>query len=136
MSLTQRAARVGHDGRLVKDMKTTLHFDSHGLKIEAEKQMSEILPWSSVLEIFGFKEDVFAYDIICIGFRTDDAGLHWKVDEECDRYDELLKFLPEVFPGIRVDWFSDVAFPVFKPCVTTLWGDAKIKAIWETEPCH
>jgi hypothetical protein len=92
------------------------------------------LEWTAVLEVFAFKEDVFAHDIICIGFRTDETGSHWKVDEECEGYKDLLDYLPCVFPGIRKDWFSDVAFPAFKPCMASLWGTAKMESIWKTEP--
>ena len=111
-----------------------LYFDSQGLRIENEGRYSDTLTWTSVLEVFAFKEDVFAYDIICIGFRTDNIGTHWKVDEECEGYKELLSFLPRIFPGIRTDWFTNVAFPAFKPCVTFLWGEAKMDSIWKTEP--
>ncbi|MCX6876399.1 MAG: hypothetical protein NTW21_21700 [Verrucomicrobia bacterium] len=114
--------------------KPLLRFDSHGLQIVTNGQLSETLCWASVLGVFAFKEDVFAYDIICIGFRTDDNGTYWKIDEECDGYKDLLGFLPMVFTGIRSDWFSDVAFPAFMPCVVSLWGQAQIDRIWRTEP--
>ena len=113
--------------------KPLLRFDSHALRIENDGHFSDALDWATVLEVFAFKEDVFAYDIICIGFRTDDTGTYWKIDEECEGYKELLGFLPMIFTGIRSDWFSDVAFPAFKPCVVTLWGQAKIDSIWRTE---
>jgi hypothetical protein len=113
--------------------KPLLRFDSHGLRIETNGQLSETLCWASVLEVFAFKEDVFAYDIICIGFRTDDNGTYWKIDEECDGYKDLLGLLPMVFTGMRSDWFSDVAFPAFMACVVSLWGQAQIDRIWRTE---
>ena len=103
-------------------MKPRLQIDHRGLRIETEKGDSDTLEWRSVLDVFGFKDDVFAYDMICIGFRTDETGEYWKIDEEYVGYKELLEFLPEVFPGLRTDWFFEVAFPAFTPCVTTLWG--------------
>ena len=114
-------------------MTPRLKIDLRGLRIETAKGDSETMEWSSVLEVFGFKEDVFAFDIICIGFRTGETGEYWKVDEEWEGYKELLTLLPEVFSGIRTDWFSEVAFPAFKPCVTTLWGTPMIANIWKNE---
>lgn len=100
-----------------------LQFDHECLRIETEKGVSDRLEWASVLEVFAFKDDVFGTDIICIGFRTDDMGFHWKIDEEYEGYKDLKTFLPEVFPGIRTDWFSDVAFPPLATCLTSLWGE-------------
>lgn len=80
------------------------------------------LRWADVKEVFAHKDDVFAYDIICIGFRIDEKGNFYDVDEEMWGYEELREFLPKQFPGIREDWFRDVAFPPFEPCVTHLWG--------------
>ncbi len=117
-------------------MKNRLRFDHECLRVETEKGASDRLEWGSVLEVFTFKNDVFAYDIICVGFRTDDEGCYFKIDEECEGYGDLLEFLPEVFPGIRTDWFSDVAFPAFEPCVTTLWGAALIEHAADSHDFH
>ena len=111
--------------------KARLHFDGRGLRIEPKQGAIARLEWGSVLEVFAFKEDVFACDIICIGFRTDDVGGYFKIDEDCEGYGSLLDFLPRMFPGIRTDWFPDVAFPAFEPCVTTLWGTAEMEKIWK-----
>ncbi len=82
------------------------------------------IEWSDVREVVAFKEDRFAYDEICVGFRTDDSDSYRNVTEEFVHYRELLEELPRRFPGIRTDWFSDVAFPAFVPNWTTLWGES------------
>ena len=80
------------------------------------------IAWDDVLEVVAFKEDLFGYDEICVGFRIDDADSYPRVTEEFVHYKELLEELPRRFPGIRTDWFNDVAFPAFVPNWTTLWG--------------
>ena len=82
-----------------------------------------LVPWSAVVEVFAYKDDCFFYDRICVGFRTSGDGTWWRVDEENPGYQELLAALPDHFPGIRTDWFSEVAFPAFATNRTTLWGE-------------
>ena len=80
------------------------------------------VPWSAVLEVFAYKEDLFSFDEIRLGFRVSDDGTFWSVSEDWPGYRELLDDLPVRFPGIRTDWFSGVAFPAFATNRTTLWG--------------
>ena len=70
-----------------------------------------------------YKLDIGMYDEICIGFRVDSGGTYWWVSEEFVGYREFLEELSRRFPGIRADWFSDVAFPAFVENRTTLWGE-------------
>ena len=37
-------------------------------------------------------------------------------------YDAVLAELPKYFPGIRTDWFTEVAFPPFAENRTTIWS--------------
>lgn len=92
-----------------------------------------ILRWDEVKEIFAFKDDVFAYDIICIGFRLDDEGTYFRIDEENEKYRDFLAFLPTVFSGVRIDFFSDVTFPAFATCLTSLRGEKRIELIWKSQ---
>jgi hypothetical protein len=78
-------------------------------------------PWSEVLEVFAYKVDLFAYDEICIGFRFDAVGNHWWVGESYTGYKDLIEELPRRFPGIRTDWFAEVAHPAFAENRTCLW---------------
>ncbi|MEM9481379.1 MAG: hypothetical protein AAGA58_17145, partial [Verrucomicrobiota bacterium] len=89
--------------------------------------------WKQVKEVFAYKDDVFAYDIICLGFRTDDKGTFFWIDEEHDGYRDFEENLPEYFPGIRTDWFREVAFPAFATNVTHLWGTPLIEKLWSED---
>lgn len=109
---------------------TRLVFDGLGLRVEAPGADVTALRWDEVKEIFAFKDDFFACDIISLGFRLDHVGRYLKIDEECEGYKELLVFLPTVFPDVRTDWFADVAFPAFATCLISLWGEKRIDMIW------
>lgn len=86
--------------------------------------------WADVKEIFAFKRDLFGYDLICIGFRVSDDGTWWEIDEKMGGYVGLMSVAESAFPGIRTDWFWEVAVPAFVTNLTTLWGEPKIAAIW------
>ena len=78
--------------------------------------------WSEVREVFAYKDDLFAYDEICIGLRHADDGSYWWVGEYSTGYSAFFQELEAQFPDIRRDWFSEVAVPAFARNQTTLWG--------------
>ena len=78
--------------------------------------------WSEVREVFAYKDDLFSYDEICIGFRHADDGSYWWVGEGFTGYPAFLQELEARFPEMRRDWFSEVAIPAFARNQTTLWG--------------
>ncbi|WP_367871957.1 hypothetical protein [Luteolibacter sp. Populi] len=78
--------------------------------------------WAEVGEIVASKEDLFSVDEICVGFRYADSDDYQCVDESDAGYKELLAALELNFPGIKTDWFSDVAFPAFETNWTVLWS--------------
>lgn len=123
---------VSHEAVESSNVKTfpSLDFDKTFLRIVQSSGDESVLQWADVKEIFAFKDDAFAYDIICIGFRTDDEGSYFKIDEECGCYGELLDFLPTVFPSLRAKWFAEVAFPAFATCLVSLWGEKRMEQIW------
>ncbi|KPK84883.1 MAG: hypothetical protein AMJ81_04595 [Phycisphaerae bacterium SM23_33] len=89
--------------------------------------------WSDVKEVFAFKRDIFAVDLICIGFRVSDDGRYWEIDEQMSGYEDVLAAATEAFPGLDPDWWHKVAFPAFKTNLVTLWGRKKTPAIWQSE---
>jgi len=91
-----------------------------GFAIEKAGNFVAKISWFELNEIIAFKKDLFAYDLICLGFRTNGDSF-WEVDEECIGYTELLKELEKQFPGFRTDWFAQVANPAFALNRTTLW---------------
>ena len=88
---------------------------------ESGKIVAEV-SWVDVREIFAFKRDMFTYDLICLGFRIDDEGNYWEVNEDFVGYDKLRTEFAERFAGICADWFEVVAFPAFATNRTTIWG--------------
>lgn len=101
-----------------------IKIDASGFTVVEE----DVLPgtrctWTSVLEVFAYKIDLFSYDEICIGFRFDAAGNYYWVGESYTGYKELLEELPRRFTGIKADWFSEVAHPAFATNRTSLWGE-------------
>ena len=89
--------------------------------------------WSDVKEVFAFTRDVFAFDLICIGFRVSDDGKYWEIDEQMSGYGDVLAAVTEAFPGVDPDWWDKVAFPAFKTNLVTLWGQQRIAAIWKSD---
>ena len=105
---TVRSAVLGPDGFCIRDDARVV------CRVE----------WSSVREIAAFKRDLFSYDELCIGFRTDDTDRYAEVWESDPGYAELLAELPRHFAEIRTDWFEQVAHPAFATNWTTIWGEA------------
>ena len=89
--------------------------------------------WSDVKEVFAFKRDLFAVDLICIGFRVSDDGEYWEIDEEMCGYKSIVAAMEKVFAGLDPDWWEKVAFPPFETNLVTLWGQKKMAAIWQSE---
>jgi hypothetical protein len=110
--------------RLSRDFpKREVRFEDVGFSVFEEEEKKWFFRWSDAVEVFAYKVDLFSVDEICIGFRTDSAGTHYWVSEEYIGYREFIEELSRRFPGIRTDWFSDVAFPAFVENRTTLWGE-------------
>ena len=102
--------------------KREVKFDDAGFTVFEEEKHAVRADWLSVKEVFAYKDDLFAYDEICIGFRFDDTGAYWWVGEDYISYREFVEGLKDKFPGIKSDWFSEVAYPPFIQNRTTLWG--------------
>lgn len=105
-----------------KDLKRVVRFDDEGFTVFGDREPAHAT-WARVREVFAYKDDRFTYDDICIGFRFDDAGAYWWVAEDYVGYEALVEELKRRFPGIRDDWFSQVAFPAFVQNRTTIWGE-------------
>ena len=76
--------------------------------------------WSRVEEVAAWKDDVFAYDIICVGLRTAVDPQYVWCDEEADGWVELIDELDRRF-GIGIAWLSRIAQPPFAENRTVLW---------------
>jgi len=103
------------------EAKPRVEIDTAGFRILEAERICARVEWSKVLEVFAYKEDLWDYDEILVGFRIHEDGTIAAVSEECAGYQALLDSLGQFLPGIRTDWFSEVAFPAFALNMTTLW---------------
>lgn len=107
-----------------KDNSCEVKFDDVGIYIFEHGKLVTQVVWTSVLEVFAYKEDRFTFDDICLGFRVNADGTYWMISEDYIGYQALLDELKRRYDGIRTDWFSEVAFPAFATNRTTLWGES------------
>ncbi len=105
------------------DQPRFVKFDAAGFSITEDGEPEVRGDWASIREVFAYKLDFFSVDEICIGLRYDSAGMHWWIGEGYVGYKEFLEELPRRFPGVRTDWFAEVAHPAFVENRTTLWGE-------------
>lgn len=80
--------------------------------------------WSDLEEIFAFKVDVFAHDVIYLGFREARTDEYKEVEEECHGWNALVAEVEKRY-AIDPGWWSQVAFPPFETNLTTLWQRMK-----------
>lgn len=93
--------------------------DESGFRITGPRSVR--VEWAAVGEVVAFKDDLFGVDEVCLGFRTTLGDQYWRVEESGLGYREMLVALPKYFPGIREDWWHEVAFPAFERNWTRLW---------------
>lgn len=80
--------------------------------------------WPQIDRIIAYKDDLFAYDLICLGFFIDgDASRYLCVDEHMDGWPELLRQLDDRF-RMPEDWHNQIMVPTFERCERTLWTRA------------
>jgi hypothetical protein len=79
------------------------------------------LKWDEVNAVVAYKRDVFAFDLVCLGFGTANGAI--EVNEEMPGWSQLVEDIPLRLPGMPP--FSDswdlVAQPPFATCVTKLF---------------
>lgn len=77
--------------------------------------------WGEVVAIHAWKEDLFAVDLICMGFEVLEQE-HWiRLHEEMDGYQSLVEGLVRRYPDLEEGWWSKVAFPAFVPNQRVIW---------------
>lgn len=108
-------------------VKRTVRFDDDGFTVVVKKEEKAQVPWSSVREVFAFKHDLFSIDEICLGFRIDASGTYYWAGEGDVGFKELMVEVERRLPGIRTDWFGEVAVPAFSENRTTIWGEPFIQ---------
>lgn len=99
----------------------TLTVTNDGFEIISSEFDRTPIRWADIKEIFAFKVDAWSFDIVCLGFRVDDSGENYEVDEDWPGFRELVSAIEDRF-DIQDGWWSQVAFPAFETNYTTLWG--------------
>ena len=89
----------------------------------ALKSGSRSLRWRDVQRIVVYKEDIFAYDLICMQFDLAD-GEFLRVHEHMNHWEEIATVVSERFPEAVAPevWFDQVMLPPFAPCLTEVWS--------------
>ena len=108
--------------RLQRSPQREVVVTADGFRIVFEEKEKFSVQWSAVLEVYAYVADLFSYDEVCIGFRSESEERDVWVGEDDVGYEKLLKALPTHFSDIRTDWYSQVRGPAFVTNRTTLWG--------------
>ena len=74
----------------------------------------QTVEWRGVREVYVYKRDVFAYDLICLTLMTDDESI--ELTEQMKGWKYLIDSLPKYLPNCLIfeEWFTQVAFPAFE----------------------
>jgi hypothetical protein len=99
--------------------------------IMAENSRVKSYRWADFDTIFGFKEDRFTTDEICMDiFFSDSASL--RLTESTPGWYQFQKRLSEHIPSIPNDWGGEIAVPAFETKLTLLF-DRKGRTLKEAE---
>jgi hypothetical protein len=101
--------------------KRLVRVDDTGFEVLCAGEPKIRVTWDSVIEIAGFKHDLFSYDEICLGFRcTDEDQFLWAGEEDIG-FDSLLKEVERRFSDLRPGWYRAIAVPAFQENWTSIW---------------
>lgn len=92
-----------------------------------DREIQERLAWDEVDAVFGYKQDCYAVDRICIALVDSIGRARIIVSEEDAGYQVLVGQLPRRLAGCLSadEWFPQVAFPAFKANPTELCHRAR-----------
>jgi hypothetical protein len=87
-------------------------------------QPTASIEWCDVNAVLAYKRDLYAVDLICLGFVTANATI--EVHEEMQGWSQLVEQLPLSLPGAPLlsGWWERVAKPPFASSVTKLFERA------------
>ncbi len=115
-------SKTKHDPRALENPKYgTVIGGTDCLRITSGKGDSSELPWSEVEEVHAYKRDLFATDLICLGFKKSGREEYHEIHEERAGYHDLLKVLPSRLPKFALDWIFAVAVPAFEANHQIIW---------------
>ena len=107
--------------------------DTICLKVTSPKGDIKTLKWSDIEEVYVFKRDLFAIDMICLSFKKLGKEEYYEINEDMVGYHDLLEVLPKRLCNYDPEWFSSVVYPAFKPNCRMIWNkpaeDVKLAAL-------
>jgi hypothetical protein len=108
---------------------TIIASDAGGIRLANQLQngteLVESIPWNSIVGVYAFKRDLYAYDRICVLLIAD--KLSFELDEEDIGWTGFLDGLQKYRPGILPcsEWWEKVTLPAFETKWTVLWEAPK-----------
>jgi hypothetical protein len=106
--------KVNHDDRIVVTP------DGLALTTGAVGAVRWCFRWEDVARIVAWKEDLFSFDRICLGFCLLDETDYLCCNEHQAGWAELCEELERRFHP-QADWQSVIPFPPFQENLTVLW---------------
>lgn len=76
--------------------------------------------WEDIQTLFGYKEDLFTTDEICLDIFTVD-NLYIKLTESTPGWYQFNERLSENIPAVPIDWTGEIALPPFETKLTLLF---------------
>jgi hypothetical protein len=104
----------------------TIFHNANALKLSwvgsVKDRGAMLIAWRDTVSIEAFKRDLYTVDLICLTFQLRNKKAV-EINEEMDGWESLVATLPEYLPGCQTfeEWFTEVAFPAFKPNVTVIY---------------
>ena len=76
-----------------------IHCNPAGLAVSTpESQPQASLKWHDVNRVRAYKRDLFAFDLVCLGFVTANGTI--EVHEQMQGWSQLVEQLPSWLPGV------------------------------------
>ena len=104
-----------------KTLPNRVSVDASSISFWINQSLMFTLDWKDISKVIAYKDDLFSYDEICVGFVLQGSDEYQWTGEDMVGYKELIDYLPSVFPGIRTDWWEKVAFPAFERNQLVIW---------------
>lgn len=98
----------------------------NGFRMVHGETVLTTIHWSDVKKIVAYKNDLWTFDEICVGFVTEpNADEWWEICEDWPGFNEVCGRMRSYFPSIPEDWYQKVMHPAFARNETVLWEEGK-----------
>ncbi len=94
-------------------------YNEDGFSLQQHKGITHY-KWGTIQALFGYKEDLFTTDEICLDIFMVD-NLYIKLTESTPGWYQFNKRLSENIPEVQVDWYGEIVLPPFETKLTLLF---------------